>query len=158
MAKMQRRLNMFFTPEKVRASFVTKLFQTIKWVWLIGRSEKQDRAAGCQVRLVQSTEQASMTAAVEPWHALSELRANAAGAKEAYDAIIDPASSVLKIKPGRTMTNSKKHLRNWTGRWSAPSTWSWLHKRCTDAFRKPNDHVLGPRVADLRSGDAERLP
>jgi hypothetical protein len=95
-----------------------------------------------------------MTAAVEPWHEdCPSSEQIAAGAKEAYDAIIDPASSVLKIKPGRTMTNSKKHLRNWSGRWSAPSTWSWLHKRCTDAFRKPNDHVLGPRVADLRSGD-----
>ena len=57
-----------------------------------------------------------MTAAVEPWHEdCPSSEQIAAGAKEAYDAIIDPASSVLKIKPGRTMTNSKKHLRNWSG-------------------------------------------
>ena len=34
---------------------------------------------------------------------------------------------------------------------------SWLYKRCADAFCKPSDHILSPRVADLRSGDAERL-
>jgi hypothetical protein len=31
MAKMQRRLNIFFTPEKVRCQLCYKLFQTIAW-------------------------------------------------------------------------------------------------------------------------------
>ena len=85
-------------------------------------------------------------------------------ATEAYDAIIDPASSVLKIKPGRTMTTPPKtpeELRRrhrriglaWEMVRSKHMNRSWLPERCTDAFRKLSDHVLGPRIADLRSGD-----
>ena len=159
----------------------------------IHEKNKADSKLGVQARLVQSTEQASMTAAVEPWHGrlsdselpsksllatkLEQVEENAPypedlrdvtsvedAATEAYDAIIDPASSVLKIKPGRTMTTPPKtpeELRRrhrriglaWEMVRSKHMNRSWLPERCTDAFRKLSDHVLGPRVADLRAGD-----
>jgi len=36
---------------------------------------------------------------------------------------------------------------------SKRQTRSWLPERCTDAFRLPSDHVLGPKAAGFRQGD-----
>ena len=149
----------------------------------IHEKNKAESKLGVQARLVQSTEQASMTAAGElPSKSLlaaklEQVEENAPypedlrdvtsvedAATEAYDAIIDPASSVLKIKPGRTMTTPPKtpeELRRrdrriglaWEMVRSKHMNRSWLPERCTDAFRKLSGHVLGPRLADLRAGD-----
>lgn len=159
----------------------------------IHEKNKAESKLGVQTRLVQTTEHASMSLAMEPLHGqlsdselpsksflatkLEQVEDNAPypedlrdvtsvedAATEAYDAVIDPASSVLKIKPGRSMTTPPKtpeELRRrrrriglaWEMVRSKHMSRLWLPERCVDAFRKLSDHVLGPRVAGLRAGD-----
>ena len=85
---------------------------------------------------------------------------------EAYNAIIDPSTAVLRIKPGKTTTTppgtpEELRLRHrriglaWEMVRARHSTRSWLPDRCVDAYRRLSDHVLGSRVAGLRSGDGQ---
>ena len=85
-------------------------------------------------------------------------------ATEAYAAVIDPSTQLLRIKPGKTMTTppatpEELRLRHrrlglaWEMARSKHSTRSWLPERAVDAFRQLSDHVLGSQVAGLRSSD-----
>ena len=154
---------------------------------------KADSKLGVQARLVQTTEHASMKAAVETPHGslsdaevpsksllgqkLEQVEDNSPQAEdlrdvtsvedaaaEAYSAVIDPASAVLRIKPGKTMTTppcSPEELRMrrrriglaWEMVRSKHGPRSWLPERCTDAFRKLSDHVLGYKVAGFQAAD-----
>ena len=84
-----------------------------------------------------------------------------------YETVIDPASTFLiflRIKPGKTMTTPPanaeelrmRHRRiglAWEMLRTKHSSRSWLPSRCLDGFRKLSDHILGDRIAGMRSPD-----
>ena len=85
---------------------------------------------------------------------------------EGYNAVIDPSAAVLRIKPGRTTATppgnpEELRLRHrriglaWEMVRAKHFSCAWLPERCMDAFRRLSDHVLGSRVAGLRSGDGQ---
>ena len=154
---------------------------------------KAEAKLGGNPRLVQTTEHAAMRGAVEVIHGklrdrecpskslmaqkLEQVEENAPEAEdlrdvtsvedaatEAYAAVIDPSTQLLRIKPGKTMTTppatpEELRLRHrrlglaWEMARSKHSTRSWLPERAVDAFRQLSDHVLGSQVAGLRSSD-----
>ena len=80
----------------------------------------------------------------------------------AYESVIDPACSFLRIKPGKTMTTppcNPEELRMRHRRlglaWEMLQHFSrpCLPERCLDGFRKLSDHILGDRIAGLWSPD-----
>ena len=152
---------------------------------------KTDAKLGVQARNVPSTEHAAMRTAVEKIYGklkdkelpskmflarkLEQVEDNAPHAEdlrdvtsledaemEAYNALIDPSTFALRIKPGRTTTTPPanpeelrmRHRRlgfAWEMVKSKHLSRSWLPDRCVDAFRELSDHVLGPHVAGLRT-------
>ncbi|CAE7227317.1 unnamed protein product [Symbiodinium natans] len=85
---------------------------------------------------------------------------------EAYSAIIDPATAMLRIKPGRASTippGSPEELRlrhrriglAWDFVKTRHSTRAWVPDNCVDCFRVLSDHVLGSAVAGLRSASGQ---
>ena len=90
----------------------------------VHEKNKAESKLGVQSRLVQTTEHASMKGAVETWHGslcdteipsksllgqkleqvLRDVTSVEDAATEAYSAVIDPASAVLRFKPGKTTT------------------------------------------------------
>lgn len=154
---------------------------------------KQESKNGCQNRLVQASDYAAMRAAVEVLHGrlrdkeapskslvASKLEHVEDGAPvvedlrdvtsledaevEAYNAVIDPSSATLKIRPGKTMTTppaSPEDLRlrhrriglAWDFIKSRHTTRAWLPSSAVDIFRRLSDHVLGSTIAGLRSAD-----
>ena len=84
---------------------------------------------------------------------------------ESYNALFDPSTNFLRIKPGRTTTTppgtpEELRLRHrriglaWEMVRAKHCSCAWLPERCVgvDAYRRLSDHVLGSRVAWLRSG------
>ena len=157
----------------------------------VQEKNKTDAKMGVQARNVPSTEHAAMRLAVEKLYGklkdkelpsktflaqkLEQVEDNAPQAEdlrdvtsledaemEAYNALIDPSTFTLRIKPGRTTTTPPATLEELRMRhrrlgfaWEMVKTnhlsRSWLPDRCVDAFRELSDHVLGPHVAGLRA-------
>lgn len=123
--------------------------------------------------MIQTTEHASLRSAVEDnspeLEDLREATSLADAATEAYAAVIDPASNTLRFKPGKTMTTppgSPEELRlrrrrlglAWEMARSRHSSRPWLPERCVDAFRKFSDHILGSKIAGLKTCDGRSPP
>ena len=83
---------------------------------------------------------------------------------ESYSAVTDPATNVLKIKPGKTITGTPstpdnlrlRHRRiglAWDFLASRHSLRSWLSDNMTDVMRQFSDYILGSQVAGLSAGD-----
>ena len=83
---------------------------------------------------------------------------------EAYSAVIDPTTNVLKIKPGKTLTsmpNNPEELRlrhrriglAWDFLATKHALRPWLSRNTTDVLRKFSDYILGSQVAGLVAGD-----
>ncbi|CAE7262448.1 unnamed protein product [Symbiodinium sp. CCMP2456] len=83
---------------------------------------------------------------------------------EAYSAVIDPTTNVLKIKPGKTLTGmpdnpEELRLRHrriglaWDFLATKHALRPWLSKNTTDVLRRFSDYVLGSQVAGLVAGD-----
>ena len=157
----------------------------------VQEKNKTDAKMGVQARNVPSTEHAAMRLAVEKLYGklkdkelpsktflaqkLEQVEDNAPQAEdlrdvtsledaemEAYNALIDPSTFTLRIKPGRTTTTppaTPEELRMRHRRlgfaWEMVKTKhlsrSCLPDRCVDAFRELSDHVLGSHVAGLRA-------
>ena len=86
---------------------------------------------------------------------------------ETYSAVIDPATNVLKVKPGKTLTSLPqtpeelrlRHRRiglSWDFLATKHSSRVWLSKNLTDTLRRFSDYVLGPQVAGLVTGDGRK--
>ena len=86
---------------------------------------------------------------------------------ETYSAVIDPATNVLKVKPGKTLTSLPqtpeelrlRHRRiglSWDFLATKHSSRVWLSKNLTDTFRRFSDYILGPQVAGLVTGDGRK--
>ncbi|CAE7214127.1 unnamed protein product [Symbiodinium pilosum] len=163
----------------------------------VHEKNKTDPKLGVPARLVQTKGRALMKAAVETSHGalsdagvpsksllgqkLEQVEDNSPQAEdlrdvtsvedaatEAYSAVIDPVSAVLRIKPGKTMTTPPcnpevlrmRHRRiglAWEMVRSKHGRRSWLPERCTDAFQKLSDHVLRDKVAGFQAADG-RFP
>ena len=93
---------------------------------------------------------------------LREVTSVADAATEAYAAVIDPTSNTLRFKPGKTMTTppstpEELRLRHrrlglaWEMARSRHCSRAWLPERCVDAFRKFSDHILGAKIAGLKT-------
>ncbi|CAE7822629.1 unnamed protein product [Symbiodinium necroappetens] len=163
----------------------------------VTEKNRAESKLGVQDRVVQTSEYAAMRRAVEDYHGTlsdKELPSKSLLAQkleqveennpvvedlrdatsledaetEAYAAVIDPASSCLRIKPGRTMTvppTTPEELRlrhrrlglAWHMIRSKHTTRSWLPESIVDAFRRLSDFVLGDKVAGLKAEDG-RVP
>ena len=163
----------------------------------VTEKNRAESKLGVQDRVVQTSEYAAMRRAVEDYHGtlsdkelpsksllaqkLEQVEENAPVVEdlrdatsledaetEAYAAVIDPASSCLRIKPGRTMTvppatPEELRLRHrrlglaWHMIRSKHTTRSWLPESIVDAFRRLSDFVLGDKVAGLKAEDG-RVP
>ena len=82
---------------------------------------------------------------------------------EAFSAVVDPATNVLKIKAGKALTNlpanaEELRLRHrriglcWDFLATRHALRSWLQANITDLFRRFSDYVLGSQVAGLSAG------
>ena len=86
---------------------------------------------------------------------------------EAYSAVIDPTTNVLKIKPGKTLTGvpesseelQLQHRRiglAWDFLSTRHSMRAQLSKGVTDVMRCFSDYILGPQVSGLQAGESGR--
>ena len=86
---------------------------------------------------------------------------------ETYSAVIDPATNVLKVKPGKTLTSLPqtpeelrlRHRRiglSWDFLATKHSSRVWLSRNLTDTFRRFSDYILGPQVSGLVTGDGRK--
>ena len=162
----------------------------------VNEKNRAESRLGTQNRLVQPSEQHSMRVAVEavlgslkdkevPSRSflatkLEQIEANQPAVEcltevasledselEMYSAVIDPATNVLKIKTGKTLTSTPQspeelRLRHrriglaWDMLATKHSNRNWLSKNMTDTFRRFSDYVLGQQVAGLMAGDGRR--
>ena len=143
-----------------------------------------------QTRVVPTTEYAAMRQAIENIHGalrdkespskslvaqkLEQIEDNAPHVEDlrdvtsledsqvgAYETVIDPASTFLRIKPGKTIASPPanaeqlrlRHRRiglTWEMLRTKHLARPWLPERCLDGFRKLSDHILGERIAGVK--------
>lgn len=122
------------SPEKRRnMALLLSVWDTCRLQLAVQEKHKSEAKLGTHTRLIQTTEHASLRAAVEALHGelcdkevpsksliaqkleqvedncpeaedLREVTSVADAATEAYSAVIDPSSNTLRFKPGKTMT------------------------------------------------------
>ena len=181
------------TAARVDMALLLSVWESCRTQWTVGEQHRADSKLGVQSRIVPTTEYAAMREAIEAVHAslrdkelpsksllaqkLEQVEDNAPHVEDlrdvtsledsqigSYETVIDPASTFLRIKPGKTMTTPPanpeelrmRHRRiglAWEMLRTKHSSRSWLPPRCLDGFRKLSDHILGDRIAGMRSPD-----
>ena len=178
---------------RVDMALLLSVWESCRTQWTVGEQHRADSKLGVQSRIVPTTEYAAMREAIEAVHGslrdkelpsksllaqkLEQVEDNAPHVEDlrdvtsledsqigSYETVIDPASTFLRIKPGKTMTTPPanpeelrmRHRRiglAWEMLRTKHSSRSWLPSRCLDGFRKLSDHILGDRIAGIHSPD-----
>ena len=168
-------------------------WEAVKLHLEVSEKNRAESRLGTQQRLLQPSEQHSMRVAVEavlgklkdkevPSRSflaskleqiesnqpivenLQEVASLEDSELETYSAVIDPATNVLKVKPGKTLTSLPqtpeelrlRHRRiglSWDFLATKHSSRVWLSRNLTDTLRRFSDYILGPQVAGLVTGD-----
>ena len=158
----------------------------------VSAKNKAEARKGTTVRLIQANELRAMRQAVEATRGrlkdkevpaksflaskLEQIELNQPAAEnltevasledselEAFSAVVDPATNVLKIKAGKALTTlpanaEELRLRHrriglcWDFLATRHALRSWLQGNITDLFRRFSHYVLGSQVAGLSAG------
>ena len=183
-------------PNRLEMAKLVSAWEAARLHLEVNEKNRAEARLGTQQRLVQPNEQHSMRMAVEavlgklrdkevPSRSMlatkleqietnqpvvenmTEVASLEDSELEAYSAVIDPTTNVLKIKPGKTLTGvpqSPEELRlrhrriglAWDFLGTKHSMRAWLSKGMTDIMRRFSDYILGPQVSGLQAGESRR--
>ena len=183
-------------PNRLEMAKLISVWEAARLHLEVNEKNRAEARLGTQQRLVQPNEQHSMRVAVEavlgklrdkevPSRSMlatkleqietnqpvvenmTEVASLEDSELEAYSAVIDSTTNVLKIKPGKTLTGvpqspEKLRLRHrriglaWDFLGTKHSMRSWLSKGMTDVMRRFSDYILGPQVSGLQAGETRR--